>query len=248
MRVTFVGTGDAFGTGGRAHTCIRLDSDGKCLLLDFGAASIVGWRRLGFSFNDVDAVLVTHLHGDHFGGLPFLMLEAQYIEPRSKPLVVMGPPGLRSRLSMTMEAFFPGSTGIAWRFQWNIEEIAPRGDHMLAGFDIRTVQVVHSAGAPSTAVRVSAGGKVFAFSGDTAWTDRLLEISVGADAMACECHSLRPGVPGHMDWPRLRENLPRLGAKRILITHMGPDVLANLPAICREGGVEAASDGLAIEI
>ena len=155
MKVTFVGTGDAFGTGGRVHTCIRIDAEGNTLLLDFGAGSIIGWRRLGFSFNDVDAILVTHLHGDHFGGLPFLMLEAQFIEPRSKPLTIMGPPGLRARLSMAMEAFFPGTTGIAYRFPWTVEEVPPHGAQTLAGFDLKTVQVIHNAGAPALAVRVS---------------------------------------------------------------------------------------------
>ena len=248
MKVTFVGTGDAFGSGGRAHTCIRIDADGRTLLLDFGAASIVGWRRLGFSFNDVDAIFITHLHGDHFGGLPFLMLEAQFIEPRSKPLTIMGPPGLRARLSMAMEAFFPRSSGITYRFPWIVEEVPPTGEFTLAGFDLRTVEVIHSAGAPPTAVRVTHDGKTFAFSGDSAWTDRLIDISAGADVFACECHSMAPGVPGHMDWPRLREHLPRISAKRMFVTHMGPDVLANIAKICAEGGFEAAEDGLVLDI
>ena len=66
MQVTFVGTGDAFGSGGRAHTCLRLDHGGRALMIDFGAGSIIGWRRLGFSFNQIDGLLITHLHGDHF--------------------------------------------------------------------------------------------------------------------------------------------------------------------------------------
>ena len=184
MRVTFVGTGDAFGSGGRAHTCLRLDNAGRTLMIDFGAASIVGWRRLGFSFNDIDGLLITHLHGDHFGGLPFLLLEAQFVDPRDKPLTIYGPPGLRSRLSMAMEAFFPGTTGIKWRFPWEIHEIAPPSRVEIAGFAVRTMEVVHASGAPATAVRIEAGGKSFAFSGDTAWTDALLDISADAEERA----------------------------------------------------------------
>ena len=248
MRVTFVGTGDAFGSGGRAHTCLRLDHAGQTLMIDFGAASIVGWRRLGFSFNDIDGLLITHLHGDHFGGLPFLLLEAQFVDPRDKPLTIYGPPGLRSRLSMAMEAFFPGTTGIKWRFPWEIHEIAPPSRVEIAGFAVRTMEVVHASGAPATAVRIEAGGKSFAFSGDTAWTDALLDISADADLFVCECHSMAPKAPGHMDWPRLRENLPRVRARRMMITHMGPEVLAGLDTIRAEGGPEAASDGLVVEL
>lgn len=248
MRVTFVGTGDAFCSGGRAHTCIRLDCDGRAMLIDFGAASILGWRRLGFSFNEIDGLLVTHLHGDHFGGLPFLFLEAQFIEPREKPLEIFGPPGLRSRLAMAMEAFFPGTTGIKWRFPWQVAEIAPPAHATIAGFDVRTIEVVHAAGAPATGVRVEAGGKVFAFSGDTAWTEGLVDLAAGADLFACECHSLVKQAPGHMDWPTLRENLPRLAARRKLLTHMGPQALANLDAICAEGDVADARDGLVVDL
>lgn len=248
MKVTLVGTGDAFGSGGRAHTCIRLDADGRAMAIDFGAASILGWRRLGFSFNDIDALFISHLHGDHFGGLPFLLLEAQFVDPRSKPLEIVGPPGLRSRLAMAMESFFPGTTGIRWRFPWSVQELAPPARTTLAGFEVRTVEVIHAAGAPATALRIEAGGKSFAFSGDTAWTDALLDISAGADLFVCECHSMAPKAPGHMDWPCLRKNLPRLTARRVVITHMGPEVLANVDAIQAESGVLAAEDGLVVAI
>ena len=152
MQVTFVGTADAFGSGGRAHTCLRLDHGGRAMMIDFGAGSIVGWRKLGFSFNEIDGLLITHLHGDHFGGLPFLLLEAQFVDPRDKPLPIFGPPGLRSRLAMAMEAFFPGTTGIKWRFPWEIHEIAPPSRETTAGFQVSTTEVIHASGAPPTAV------------------------------------------------------------------------------------------------
>ncbi len=248
MQVTFVGTADAFGSGGRAHTCLRVDHDGRALMIDFGAGSIIGWRKLGFSFNDIDAILITHLHGDHFGGLPFLLLEAQFVDPRDKPLPIFGPPGLRSRLAMAMEAFFPGTTGIKWRFPWEIREISPPSHESIAGFDVRTTEVIHASGAPPTAVRIEAGGKSFVFSGDTAWTDALLDISANADLFVCECHSMSPKAPGHMDWPRLRENLPRMSARKFMITHMGPEVLVNLDAIRAESGVDATHDGLVVTL
>ena len=97
-------------------------------------------------------------------------------------------------------------------------------------------------------MRIEAGGKAFAFSGDTAWTDALIDVSVGADLFACECHSMSPKAPGHMDWPRLRENLPRISARRLVITHMGPEVLANLDAIRGESGLDAAYDGLVVKL
>jgi ribonuclease BN (tRNA processing enzyme) len=249
MRVTFVGTGDAFGHGGRCHTSMRLDHPQGSLLVDFGASSIVSWRRLGFSFNEIDAILITHLHGDHFGGLPFLMLEAQFIDPRTKPLQIMGPPGLRDRLAAAMAILFPGSEQFAWRFAWSVREIAPGEAFSVVGLKGRTFEAIHDAGAPATSIRlVDEAGKVFAYSGDTAWNDNLIAVADSADLMVCECSTMTPRAPGHIDWARLSKNLPRFSAKRIILTHMGKDVLAALPTICAEGRVEAASDGLAIEI
>ncbi len=79
MRVTTVGSGDAFGSGGRFQTCIALaahSADVPSVLLDCGATSLTALRQQQIDLNQIEAVLVTHLHGDHFGGLPFLVLGA----------------------------------------------------------------------------------------------------------------------------------------------------------------------------
>ena len=98
MRVRFVGSGDAFGSGGRWQTCIHLADEGHVLLVDCGATSLVALKAQGLDPNAVGAVAVTHLHGDHFGGLPFLILDGQFSH-RSAPLLVAGPPGIRGRLA-----------------------------------------------------------------------------------------------------------------------------------------------------
>ncbi len=127
--------------------------------------------------------------------------------------------------------------------------MTPGSERTLAGFAVRTVEVLHDAGAPPTAVRVSRTGKSFAFSGDTAWTDALIEVSDRTDLFACECQSMRPGVPGHMDWPQLKANLPRLGRPaRDAHAHGRRRAGSALPQICAESGVEAAEDGLVVEI
>src|SRR5947209_5440653 len=155
MRVTFVGTGDAFGSGARAHTCIRLDSGECTLVVDFGATVLPAWRRIGLDLGDIDAVVLSHLHGDHFGGLPFLILDYQFVSRRKKPLVIAGPPGTEARLHTAMEAFFPDSSTNEWRFDWSVTEIVPGEPARLAQFDVVSTEVVHPSGAPSTALRIS---------------------------------------------------------------------------------------------
>jgi ribonuclease BN (tRNA processing enzyme) len=69
LKVTFIGTGDAFGSGGRLQTCILIDGLGIRFAIDFGATSLVGLRRQNVDPNSIDAILLTHLHGDHCGGI-----------------------------------------------------------------------------------------------------------------------------------------------------------------------------------
>lgn len=242
MKVTVVGSGDAFGTGGRAHTCLRIDSQGKTICVDFGASAITGWKKLGFDCDEIDAVIVSHLHGDHFGGLPFLLLDCQFALRRSKPLLLIGPPGLRARLDMAMEAFFPGSTGSRWTFEWTVEELVPGQKANILGHELETIEVVHPSGAPPTGIRFGDGMRTFAYSGDTGWTPALLKLADGADLFFIECYSGKTAIPNHIDWPRLKENLDQLKAKKIVVTHLGVTAFAAVADMAR-AGVDVAHDG-----
>jgi ribonuclease BN (tRNA processing enzyme) len=246
MKLTIVGSGDAFGSGGRAHTCFRIDADGRTILLDFGASAITAWKRFGFSTDVIDGIVISHLHGDHFGGLPFLLLECQYVAMRTRPLVLAGPPGFRGRLQRTLEALFPGAMAIDWRFPWQVVEIACREAVDVAGFRVETREVQHPSGAPATAVRISRGGRVLAYSGDTAWTEALVETAAGADVMVVECFSGAEPIANHVDWPTLKANLPALSSKRLVVTHMSDTALARGAEMEAEG-LTVAHDGLVIE-
>ncbi|WP_026606985.1 MBL fold metallo-hydrolase [Methylocapsa acidiphila] len=247
MKITIVGCGDAFGTGGLAHTCFRVDSKGSSTIVDFGASSISSWKRLGFRFDDVDAVVISHLHGDHFGGLPFLLLDCQFVERRTKPLLLIGPPGLGQRLDSALQSSFPDERHLRWGFPWRVEEIPARRKVKLGGSTLETFEVVHKSGGLSTGVRLDDGEKIFAYSGDTAWTDALLDLSAMADLFMVECYSGATPVPNHMDWPTLKSNLSRFSPKRIVATHLSASAMA-----CRvemeEAGLTIAHDGLSFDL
>jgi ribonuclease BN (tRNA processing enzyme) len=247
MRVTFVGTGDAFGSGARAHTCFRLDSGECTLVVDFGASALTTWRAQGLDLSDINAIVLSHLHGDHFGALPFLLLDYQFVSRRKKPLVIAGPPGTEARLHTAMETFFPESSTNRWRFDWSVTEMAPGVQAVLAEFDVVSTEVVHPSGAPSTALRISRDGRLFSYSGDTAWTDRLVEVADGADLFVTECSSGETRLPHHIDWPTLKANLPRLKARRIAVTHMGDSALARA-AEMKAAGVHVTYDGEIVDL
>jgi ribonuclease BN (tRNA processing enzyme) len=191
--------------------------------------------------------MLSHLHGDHFGALPFLLLEYQFHSRRERPLTIAGPPGTRERLNAACEVFFPRSSRNAWKFPLTVAEIVPGMPDELMGFAVVTAEVIHQSGAPSTAVRLSRGGTVLAYSGDTEWTDALPVIADGADLFIMECYDYSRDLAGHMSFKTLKEKRASLRAKQIMLTHMNLSMLANV-AEARAHGFLMAEDGIAIDI
>ena len=251
MRLTIVGSGDAFGSGGRLQTCFHLaapegSGDGE-LLIDCGATALIGLQRCGLDPSGVATVLLSHLHGDHFSGLVWYLLHAQHIARRTAPLTIAGPPGTEARVKAASEVLFPGSTQVASRFSLSFVDYAVGGTTVVGGASVAAFEVVHPSGAPSCALRVETAGRVLTYSGDTQWEDVLIEASAGADLFICECFAAKPGAPYHIDWPTLRTKLPAITARHILLTHMNAGMLAIRDTIA-EPRVAFADDGLVLEL
>ncbi len=247
MRLTVVGSGDAFGSGGRFNTCFFIETTKGNLLVDCGATSLVALKAHGLDPNGIDGIVLSHLHGDHFGALPFFLLDAQFLARREKPLLIAGPPGTRARLDQALEVFFPRSTASKWRFSWNVMEIEIGRPTDVLGHSVTTTEVLHFSGAPSTAIALSDGQKVFAYSGDTEWAEALLSVADGADLFVIECYGYSGQLTGHVTWEILKPRLPDLRARRIMVTHMNPTMLARVDE-ARAAGVLVAEDGLVIDI
>jgi ribonuclease BN (tRNA processing enzyme) len=245
MRLRFLGSGDAFGSGGRFHTCFYVErTAGAPFLVDFGASSLIALKRWGVDPNTIGTIFVTHLHGDHFGGLPFLILDGQF-RGRTTALTVAGPPGTEARLAEAMEVLFPGSSRVRRRFPVDVVELTPGGQPAGIGpASVRAWQVEHASGAPSLAVNVQLAGAAFGYSGDTEWTPALAEPARGADLFAVEAYTFDRPIRYHLDYRTLHEHLDDLHADRIVLTHMSASMLARLA----EAALPAAYDGMTIDL
>lgn len=246
MHLTIIGSGDAFGSGGRYNTCFMLKTAKATLLIDCGASALPALNAQQVDRGAIDGIVLSHLHGDHFGGLPFFLLDAQFLTRRDKPLLIAGPPGTKARLDAALEVFFPKSTASTWKFPWSVQEIAVGVPSDVLGHSIVTAEVLHQSGAPSTALRLSDGETTFAYSGDTEWTDALKPIARAADLFICECYAFAGKLSGHLSWEILGPRVADLAAKRMMVTHMNPTMLARLDEV-RAGGVLIAEDGLKME-
>jgi ribonuclease BN (tRNA processing enzyme) len=240
MKLRFVGCGDAFGSGGRFNTCFHLTGERTNALVDCGASSLIAMKRLGIVTNDIQAILVTHFHADHFGGIPFFMLDAQFFTKRTRPLVVAGPAGLRDWYVRVMETGFPGSSETQPRFPLELRELAPRETARVAGMDVTPFPVRHgNPGGPFYALRVATEGKVFCYTGDTEWTEALVDAARDADLFVAEAYFRDKRVKLHLDLATLEQHLPRIRPKRLVLTHMSDDMLARRAGL----GYETAEDG-----
>lgn len=247
MRLTVLGCGDAFGSGGRLQTCYHLSVSGRELLIDCGATALIGMQRQGIDPNGVEAVLVSHLHGDHFAGLPWFVLHARHVARREAPLTVAGPQGTEERVRLASEVLFADSMRTAPPFALSFNPYELREPLEVAGCRVTAVPVSHPSGAPSCALRIEAGGRTLAFSGDSEWTDTLLEVARGADLFIAECFAWQTPTRFHMGWSILQPRLDVLGARRVMLTHMGGEMLANRHHVA-DPRVVLAEDGLVIDV
>ena len=244
VMIKFLGCGDAFGSGGRFQTCIFIESDDTGFLLDCGASALISMKQFGVSLLDIDRILVTHLHGDHFGGIPFFILDSQLISRRTEPLLIAGPPGLEERIINAMEINFPGSSKVRQKFDIIYEELPEAVPTQLGTIRVTPFGVVHGSGAPSYALRVEISGKTIVYSGDTEWTDGLLKAVDGADLFICETYYYDKKMKNHLNYQTLMNYRNDLNCQRIIATHMSQDMLDRLNSL----ELEYAEDGKIIEL
>ena len=243
MHLQFIGCGDAFGSGGRFNTCFHVDGAGAKFLIDCGASSLVAMKRLSVDRNAIDLILLTHFHLDHFGGVPFFILDAQLVAKRSRPLTIAGPPGLAHWYDRLLAATFPGDRKLP--FELSLREVDIYARNEIHGLVITPFHVRHDDKAgPCLAYRIELEGKVICYSGDTEWTESLLDAARGADLFICECYMFEKAVRAHLSLSTLRDKLPAVGAKRVILTHMSDDMLSR----AAEVEFETATDGKVISV
>ncbi|MCP4751494.1 MAG: MBL fold metallo-hydrolase [Proteobacteria bacterium] len=244
VSVGFLGCGDAFGSGGRFQTCILVDSGKSRFLLDCGASSLIAMKRFGVESSDIDAILISHLHGDHFGGLPFFILDSQLIARRTRPLTIAGPPGLKERVESAMEIMFPGSSQTQRKFELDFKELPEDDATELGNLMVTPKRVVHGSGAPAYAFRIEFAGRTIAYSGDTEWTESLIELAKGADLFVCEAYFYEKILKNHLNYRTLISRRKDLDCSRIILTHLGDDMLEHLDDLL----LECAEDGMVVTL
>lgn len=245
-RILFLGTGTAFHHDGRGSQAILVEPDRTPpFLVDLGPTGMSAMMRFGVRYDALDRLFVTHLHGDHIAGWPFLLLNLNFLVGRSRPLAVYGPPGLRECLE--------GLTRLCYReilqngklsFPVHYRELPVQEASGLdagCGLSFDVVPMEHHAS--SLGYRFEFGGKSVAVTGDTRWCAGLERLARHSDVLVVECTSREDRTHPHVSLQDIRERIAELECSEVVLVHLTDEVASDLAAdpIAR---VTAAYDGM----
>ena len=243
-QVTIVGSGDAFGSGGRLHSAYLVECDTATFLVDCGSTVLQGLKRCHVDPGRIDFLCLSHLHGDHFGGVPFLFMEYLYQSCRSRPLTIVGPRGTQARVEALFSALYERQAREPMPFPVHYVELIAATPFTMHGVTIEPFAVPHVAELVCFGFRVQAGGRTIVYSGDTRWTDEFVAKTRGADLFICECSTFETRLDIHISYPEIAERAVSLGCRRLILSHLGAEPLARRDEIT----LELAEDGLVIPL
>jgi ribonuclease BN (tRNA processing enzyme) len=240
LELTVLGCGDAFNSGARMHSCFHLKTPDKTLLIDCGATALLGLKQQQLPSDEIDMLLVSHFHGDHIAGVPFLLLDMAR-QLRRKSLHIICPEGGEERIVNAVRLFYPGSGDLFQKFPIIYHEFAGQQVLEIEGVKMLSFPVVHKAESKPHGFRIETAGKTIAYSGDTEWTDTLISIAKNADLFLCECTFYDQQVPMHLSYQLLEQHLDKLECRRIILTHLDEEMLRqqhNIKLQCAYDGMK----------
>lgn len=129
-------------------------------------------------------------------------------------------------------------------FALEFVEVHPGQPIWLKSAQIVPFQTLHQERPISLGCEIYMESRKIVYTGDTGWTEDLVEYAENADLFICECTFFESRSENHLDYPRIQENLGRFGAKRIVLTHLGQEILARQKEIDQE----LAFDGMIVQL
>jgi ribonuclease BN (tRNA processing enzyme) len=242
--IVFIGTSDAFGAGGRRQSAIFARGDRGGMLLDCGATTNTGLYQLGISRDEIDVILISHFHGDHFGGIPGFLYASLYTDARRHPIEIVGPPDIEARVHALAHAMGHRLENPDWTFPIHFREVRA-GEALSAGpASIEAFATEHQPESNPQGYRVRLGREQIAYSGDTGWFDDLPKQIAASHLFICECTLHDAQLDFHLSLQELREHRDELDCGRLILTHLGHEMAE------RRGQIEidTADDGLLVKV
>lgn len=247
-RLIVLGSADAFNSGGRANSSFWVEDAQGAYLLDCGPTTpmaIKRWRDThNLDLSALDVIYLTHLHGDHIGGLPVLLLELMFNQRRTKPLIISGPPTTEERIRTLCATCYPRMLDVMITYPIIWAEHPLVCELEVGGRAIKSIAAQHDPNAHPTSLSIDdRAGYRLVFSGDTGWNEELIDLSADASALVIECSYRDAVFPGHLSLVELERERFRLHPSRLILTHLNEEARAEATRRQGELALEVADDG-----
>jgi len=243
VQVTVLGAGDAFGNGGRRQSSYLVCGPSATFLMDAGPTVLAGLKEAGRASDEIDFILLSHLHGDHFAGIPFMIMEYLFDRPRKRELLIAGPIGTEERVMELFRAMYKEASCRPRTFPIRFQTLVAGQSLEISGVAIEPFAVPHQEREPSLGLKLRFEGKTILYSGDSGWTE-FVRRTEDVDLFLCECCYWETEVFFHVNYPEFERNRARIHARRVILTHLGREVLGKLDRVKEE----CARDGLVIDV
>lgn len=221
LRLTFIGSGNAFMPGGLCCNGFLVNDR---VLFEAPPQTLMSLSRLKIDPNEIDTVVISHHHGDHFLGLPFLLLHWKW-KGRQRPVRIVGPTRTRELAERIAQDVFPGVLEDTCEIEWI--EASPGRCLRVGDLQLEPVPVFHDPGLSQTlGYHAHINGRHLGYTGDTVLCDGVLDLARSAEVLVSECASRDQRIPVHMnlvdDIPQVRTAMKPDAS--LLLTHISPDV------------------------
>jgi ribonuclease BN (tRNA processing enzyme)/isopentenyl phosphate kinase len=242
--VVFLGRGDAFGSGGYKSASILLELGNRNILLDCGPHTLQALKASGRETTQVDTILISHFHGDHFGGIPYLLLESTFQHQRTHPMTIIGPPGIEKVITDLFTILYSRESAKARGFPIKYIEITPDNPYVNEGIKIKAFSMNHTPEAQG--YRIQSGSTTIAYTGDTGWTENLKPLISDAQLAILECNFFQSQFETHLNWEEVLKVYSL--AEKTAVIHLGSEMVSEIPNLIGQKGLLIPLEGQIIRI
>ena len=223
IELLFLGSGNAFAPG-RAYGSFLVDGR---ILFEATPTTLPTLRELGIPVEEIQYLFISHFHGDHCFGLPFIFLDHYFMTKRKKPLTIIGPKGLKKLTHTLIDLAFPDTRKrYSCNFPVEFVEVSPGKEYALKAMTFKVFKMSHGK-ISNMGFNLAFNHKRLAYCGDTGPCPSLLELLQGADIAVLEMTSIDGDYPFHLNQENILEIRRQLSPEtRLILTH--------LPALTRK--------------
>jgi ribonuclease BN (tRNA processing enzyme) len=223
MRLRIVGSSPSLPRPGGACSCYLVRTASVNVLLDVGPGALAKLVQ-AVSYDEIDAVVISHMHPDHFLDIVPLRYCLRFgRRERGSKLPLWLPPAGAHRLAALARALESGEDGAFFDGVYDVREYDPGAGLRIGGVTLDFAKTVHYIDA--YAIRAASDGKTLCYSGDTAPCDSVVALAADADLFLCEAslglESEQGATRGHLSAFEAGEMAQRAGSRRLALTHYG---------------------------